>query len=466
MSPQLKQTHPRFAVVGHPNKGKSSIVSSLAQDDTVQISDTPGTTIQSRSFPLKLDGRVIYELFDTPGFQRARGVLAWLQAEEVPAHKRPQRVRAFIEAHRKDRHFADEIELLSPIMEGAGILYVVDGSKPYGQEYEAQMEILRWTGQPSMALINQIGERDYSGEWRQALSQYFRIVRSYDPMRADPQQQIALLESMAQLEESWSRPLKQAISLFVSRRERQLAQSAVIIAELIYRALTHRERIPISTAEATEDEKSRIQKRYRQHIRTLETEAQHEIERLWSHRSLQKEQLRLPFEGIDLFSSESASLFGLSRQEMVIGGMTGGAAAGAGIDLLFAGHTLLLGGAIGALAGGVGAYLGFDELSEMKILGRRVGMRYLEMGPMRNRNFPYILLGRALYHLHTVATRSHAQRDVVRLGMDAHFKEKWLDEPSRKVLERLHKKLRSESGSEDGRDDYEAALLTCIRKIV
>ncbi|MBT8343231.1 MAG: 50S ribosome-binding GTPase, partial [Sulfurovum sp.] len=50
--------HPKFAVVGHPNKGKSSIVSALALDDSVQISDTPGTTTKNRSFPLSVDGKV------------------------------------------------------------------------------------------------------------------------------------------------------------------------------------------------------------------------------------------------------------------------------------------------------------------------------------------------------------------------------------------------------------------------
>ena len=35
---------PIFAVVGHPNKGKSSIVATLAQDDSVAISSASGTT--------------------------------------------------------------------------------------------------------------------------------------------------------------------------------------------------------------------------------------------------------------------------------------------------------------------------------------------------------------------------------------------------------------------------------------
>jgi predicted GTPase len=49
MSVQIR--YPKFAVVGHPNKGKSSIVSSLAMDDSIAISDRPGTTIKNRNFP-------------------------------------------------------------------------------------------------------------------------------------------------------------------------------------------------------------------------------------------------------------------------------------------------------------------------------------------------------------------------------------------------------------------------------
>ncbi len=86
---QQNSNYPKFAVVGHPNKGKSSIVSTLALDDSVQIGNIPGTTQVKRSFPLKVDGKVIYELFDTPGFQRARRVLSWLKEKEpISADKR------------------------------------------------------------------------------------------------------------------------------------------------------------------------------------------------------------------------------------------------------------------------------------------------------------------------------------------------------------------------------------------
>ena len=464
--PKHINNYPKFAVVGHPNKGKSSIVASLAQDDSIHISDTPGTTSMSRSFPLKVDGEILYELYDTPGFQRPREVLQWLQKHDVPANQRPKIVKDFIIKYQNEDRFHDEIELLHPIMDGAGILYVVDGSKPYGTEYEAEMEILRWCGQPSMALINHIGENDYSSEWRMALEQYFRIVKSYNPMESDPKQQFELLEAMVQLDERWREPLKQSITLFKKLREQRLSQSSDIIMKMIIESLSYKEHIPIHTKKATVAQKEKLHIKYKQHLRAIEEKSQKQLERLWQHINLNKHQEDQALDDLDLFSKESESLFGLSRKEMTNTGMFTGAAAGAGIDLLFAGHTLLLGGLIGGAAGAMSAYMGFNELSDTKILGQKLGSRYLEMGPMQNRNFPYILLGRALYHLHVLTTRSHAKRNIASINASSKFKTQWLDSEDNKKLEKYFKILRSSKSKQIGnKNEFRIFLLRLIKKI-
>ena len=441
----MTYTHPKFAVVGHPNKGKSSIVSALALDDSVQISNTPGTTSKKRSFPLMVDGKILYELFDTPGFQRARRVLAWLEKHDVSADKKHEVVQMFINEHKDDVRFNDEIELLEPIMDGAGIIYVVDGSKPYGEEYEAEMEVLRWTGQPSMALINHIDETDYSPEWKRALGQYFKMVRTFNPMETNMVKHMSILESMAQLKEEWIEPVKASIKLFEQYQEQMLERSASILSRLVYDSLSSVEKLSFDTDDVEEEDKETIESNYKDRLRALEFNAQKKIEEVWNHDNLETEQHNLTFEGMDLFSEETASVFGLTRKELIITGATSGAVTGAGIDLLFAGHTLLLGGIIGGLAGGAGAYFGFNELSEVKVLGKTIGQKYLQMGPMENRNFPYILLGRAVFHTSKVAGRSHATRGVADIEMDSTFKDKWLDEDLRKSLEGYHKKFRSEN---------------------
>ncbi len=459
--------HPKFAVVGHPNKGKSSIVSTLAFDDAVQISDTPGSTTKKQSFPLTVDGKILYELFDTPGFQRARRVLAWLEKHDVPADKKHEVVQAFINEHKEDERFQDEIELLEPIMAGAGIIYVVDGSKPYGEEYEAEMEILRWTGQPSMALINLIGDTNYVEEWKRALGHYFKMVRVFNPMEADFIQHLNLLESMAQLNEEWTDPVKASIILFKQYHEQMFEQSASSITQLVHHSLSHIEQLSLTHEDATAEEREEIQEKYQMQLRTYELESQKKIEKIWNHDHLQKVQESLLFEGMDLFSKESASIFGLTRKELLITGATGGAVTGAGIDLLFGGSTLLLGSAIGALVGGSGVFFGFNELSDIKVLGQNLGKKYLEIGPMKNLNFPYILLNRALYHASEVASRSHALRSVAKFEMGKSFTERWMDESTRKSLEKFHSKFRSgDEVKEEERKEYESLILTALKNII
>jgi len=441
----MSKNYPRFAVVGHPNKGKSSIVSTLAHDETVQISDIPGTTTKQRSFPLQIDGEILYELIDTPGFQRARALLEWLEREEVSADRKVERVQRFVYEHREDPRFHDEIELLEPILNGAGIIYVVDGSKPYGAEYEAEMEILRWTGQPSMALINLIDDTDYVAEWKRALGHYFRLVRVFNPMEANFSQHIALLESMAQLREEWTAPVKRSIDIFTTYRRQKIADSAQLISELLAASLSYVESLSISGEEASRKEKEKMLERYKMHLRKIEERSHRKIAETWNHSKLEKEAQLPLFQEMDLFSRESASLFGLGKKEMIVTGAAGGALTGSGVDLMLGGTSMMLGSAIGAVIGGAGALLGFNEIAEMKVLGQKLGSRYIEAGPMQNRNFPYILLRRALYYTQELANRPHADRSKIRMDSQELLGTEWISTGQKKEIEKLHQLFRSGS---------------------
>ncbi|MEH6561479.1 MAG: DUF3482 domain-containing protein, partial [Marinobacter sp.] len=222
-------TAPIFAVVGHPNKGKSSVVATLSQNDAIAIALEPGTTRKRQSYPLSVDGRVLYTLVDTPGFQRPRRVLEWLEAHSVSASDHSETVRAFVLQHQGDGRFTDECELLAPLIEGAGIIYVVDGSAPYSAEHEAEMTILRWTGQPSLALINSIGPDDYSATWQAALGQFFQVVRKFDAVRAPFEQHLSLLRAFGQLEPDWEQALGEATHHLSAQREQRRLQAAGII---------------------------------------------------------------------------------------------------------------------------------------------------------------------------------------------------------------------------------------------
>ena len=457
--------HPRFAVVGHPNKGKSTIVSALSQDDTIQVSNTPGTTKTFNSYPLKVDGKIIYELIDTPGFQRAREVLAYLHSHDVGADKRPQILREFVNKHKEDKRFHDEIELLTPILDGAGIIYVVDASKPYSKEYEAQMEILRWSGQPSMAILNYIDEDDFSDEWSFALRQYFNIVRSFDPLKFDIPEQISLLESMAQLNENWKDSIKKSIQLFKEYEEQKLKKASRLIANLVAKSLIKTMSFPYHDSITNKQEQS-YKKKFEESFEKDELKLFQDLEKIFNHNLVNVQTSQEIFKNLQLFSKNSMELFGLSKDEMIKLGAVTGASIGAALDLFTVGHTLVLGAISGGVVGAVGAYLSFDSLFELKVLGGLFGKKRYLLGPVKNSNLAFIMIGRAFYLISKLSKLSHAKRKEQTIQLKD-FKESYLDEKTKKQLEKFHSKLRKTKQLEPTLvDEYADVLYKLVEKTI
>lgn len=453
---------PKFAVVGHPNKGKSSIVSTLVESSGIQISNIPGTTVDGEVYPMRIKDKVLYELVDTPGFQRPRKVLAWLKENSSSADDRPQTVAKFVEIHQQDKNFHDECELLRPLLGGAGILYVVDGSKPYGVEYEAEMEILRWTGRPRMALINLISEGDYVEEWRTALDQYFAIVRVFDAMRADASKRIGLLKSFAELNEAWQPSLLSAVEVLEADQTQRRKRSAKAIASLLNSALTTKQNKTIAEGADPEPIIEKLTEKLKEALRELEQKARKEVEYIYRHQNIERKEAMMEFLEFDLFSSETSELFGLSKSQIITSGAASGAVAGLGVDVMLGGASLLLGSGIGALIGGVSALFGSEKIGRMKVLGKTLSDRNLNVGPVRDVNLPYILLSRALMHHQLVSERNHALREalVIKVENTQHISQNIPDD-TKKQLDKIFAATRQrgyDSGGKVLRDIVESLL--------
>jgi hypothetical protein len=149
-------------------------------------------------------------------------------------------------------------------------------------------------------------------------------------MEREFEQHLAILESMAQLREEWTPQIKRSVERFKAYHAQMIERSATAISKLLYRALSHVEEYPLQHDEASEHDREEIARRYKDALRSFEAETQRRIEQIWNHRHLQKEEEHLAFEGMDLFSEESASVFGLTRKELLITAATSGAAAGQG----------------------------------------------------------------------------------------------------------------------------------------
>jgi hypothetical protein len=459
--------HPVFAVVGHPNKGKSSIVATLAEDETVAISPDPGTTRQARSFAMRIDDQVLYELIDTPGFQRPRAALAWLQEHERGSNARAAVVREFVAAHERGERFHDECQLLRPILGGAGMLYVVDGAHPFGQEYEAEMEILRWTGQPRMALINRIGPGDHVAEWRQALNQYFSIVREFDAQHADFSKRLELLRAFRELDErqgTWAAAMERAAALLEQDRRQREHRAAREIADLLVEVLSMSESAPAPEGSDEASIARTLTEVLKTRVRERERVARHQVQELYRHTALQMQEAPIDVLASDVFSERSFAVFGLSPTQLAMTGAATGALAGGAIDLAVGGASLLLGAGVGALVGGIGALLSSSRLAKVAVLGTPLGGYRVSVGPISSPNFPWVMLGRAMLHHRLTSERNHARREALMLdaGAGTHRADS-LPPDTRKRLAAIFDRIRRQAGLEpQQRDALVAAIAsTC-----
>lgn len=405
-----------FCVVGHPNKGKSSIVATLTEIDSIIIGPESGTTRSSDSFDFSVDQTVLLTLTDTPGFQRAREVLHWLQQQDVPPHARADRVRAFLSEPTHAQRFPDEVALLTPVMQGAGIVFITDASGPVSASDLAEMEILRWTGQPRMAVINPMGNSQvhantYHAEWRQTLNQYFQWVREFDPLQAPLEARIKLLSAMSELLDSSTVPklidhLKQREVL----RVRQLAEEvARYWSEQITRSLD----IEAFSSELAAE----------QALQKALNEAETIVFQHWlthfnyTHLAIESQPDWLS-DYPALMNTEHWSYWGLRPQQLLWVTGAAGAAAGSLVDVGTAGGSMLLGAITGGVLGTASGWLMSKQVpgSRFKLPGVR---KHQHIGPVKHPNFPFVLMARALSFVKQLSSRTHARRDEFSLRVNA-----------------------------------------------
>ena len=158
MSDRTERGLPTFAVVGRVNMGKSAVIATLLEIDDnelVRVSPTPGETTACQTHRVVFGERECVRFIDTPGFSQPIEAMRVIQRLHGPGTPGIDSLRRFVAEGGEE--FGDEKRLLEPLIEGAGVLYVVDPGRPLRDDFLAEMEILRWTGRPRLALLNRRG---------------------------------------------------------------------------------------------------------------------------------------------------------------------------------------------------------------------------------------------------------------------------------------------------------------------
>ena len=109
----------------------------------------------------------------------------------------------------------------------------------------------------------------------------------------------------------------------------------------------------------------------------------------------------------------------------------------------------MLGALGGGLLGAGSAWLGADSISSFHVQGLPLGGYEAHQGPIQNRNFPYVALGRFLYLADALRHRTHAHRDKLQISEgDLSARIKQLSSEQQAGLHRALDRLRQQKTTE------------------
>lgn len=399
----------KIAVAGHTNTGKTSLLRTLTRNPRFgEVSARPGTTRHVESARLLVRGRVLLELYDTPGLEDAIDLLALIDQQSSIRDDGPVRIERFLESPEASQRFEQEAKVLRQVARSDAALYVIDARDPVLAKHRDELLLLSLCGVPLLPLLNFVAsEQTRESEWREALAGLglHAIVR-FDTVAPASDGERLLYTKMASLLDAHRDVLS---ALIVSHEEdaRQRHLSALeLIADMLIDVAALRMRVRGLNKAPLEEGIRRLNEQVRQREQLC-------VERLLSLYHFYPDDVEtaeLPLVdgrwAQDLFDPYTLQAMGIRLG----GGAAAGAAAGLGVDLMVGGITLGAAAGIGALLGG-----GLQAIRHYgnELLGKLTGEKSLRVDD----TILQALLARQVHLLQSLQRRGHAARD--RLAIDS-----------------------------------------------
>ncbi len=432
MSNPAEQDVPIFAVVGRVNMGKSAVIATLLEIDDnelVRVSPTPGETTRCQPHRVVFGDRECIRFIDTPGFSRPVEALRAIQLIHGAGTPGLESLRKFV-AESGDE-FGDEKRLLEPLLAGAGILYVVDPAKPLRDDFLAEMEILRWTGRPRLALLNRRDESVGPDEesWKARLGGAFNLVRTFDAHHARYGERLRLLKALLEIEETHRERLQETIQRIEDEWQDRREEAAEVAITFLESALGLRvsatlEERDLAVPSRREKKTELLSKQYFTELAEIERSCFKSLLKIYRHHLLKADSQPEAFRGIDLESGETWTKWGLARGQLAAISAIVGGSAGLAVDAATGGLSHGAGTVLGAVGGGIVAWWKGGSLPDLRIsltggvtLAAGEG-KSLVIGPPKNPNFPWILLDGLLSRYRQMLARAHGRRDEELLAGD------------------------------------------------
>jgi hypothetical protein len=295
-------------------------------------------------------------------------------------------------------------------------------------------------------------------------------VRKFDAVRAPFEQHLSLLKAFGQLEPNWEKALEQATHFLSMQRQQRQLQSATMIASALIDMTAFQEKRTLRENESLASNNNLLEEKLKeswyQHQRQRELTLRTNIEHLYQHQRIRRQEAELQWQSeYDLFSEDSRNHWAVSKRYLASAGFGAGAIGGVGIDALTLGASFGAAALVGGIIGAAGSYYygGKLLLPALKIASLTGGLKTATFGPVQDSQFAYVVLGRAVDHWWHISHRNHAGRELLDLApADNHWIE-GLDKDSRKIIQKTFDKNRKQQSIDENLQyKFEQALAQCI----
>lgn len=365
--------HPVFVVTGAPNKGKSTFIKTMTNDESVVVREYARTTISAKPYPFKIerehDGKIELEtcftLWDTPGFENAAEMHEILLEWGIRDSDHPiELIRKFLEAYAGNPDFSCELEIFKPIAGYACIVYVADCSKRFREsEYLREIELIRFTRLPRIAILNPIDGDRYLEAWRSGLTDYFNNIKVFNPQTTTFDEKLRILGAFSHLDDEWEKPLNRVIEALKKQRENVLEECARVIRKTVLHIFDQEFSVRYDGIRDEDEHRQELLQQVRDYVHATMNDAQREISRRFGlHIEFTFER---EFANNDLFD-EAVRRKNLSvHQRAMINALVGGG-IGVAIDTAAGGLTFGVFTAALGVGGGLAAYM--KDISPMDLV--------------------------------------------------------------------------------------------------
>lgn len=430
----------KIAVIGDPNQGKSSFVSTLAYDDGIAVSSKSGETTVSSCHPLKINGEIVYELYDTPGFNNDEEVLNYIEENEKRFTNNYDLINSFIEKNKNDSDFSKDIEILKVLIKNPIIIYVANSSQTYNSNFDSSLEIIKKFKLFTFLIFNQKTENDSRDSWIDATNQYFIASFEFNVLNSNFNNKINLLKMLESKIENKNikQQLNTSIKILNVDFKRRLEFSFSELSDVFYKIINYtNEYSEIGFLKFDQEKK---EKEFINKIKHIENSFYSSVEKEWGFNKLNK--LIEDLKSIKIDSENFTKILGVSKKSLlkigVITGASAGGYIGLGMDVSLlgasAGIGTLLGTAAGAISGALGILV-FSSLADKKTKGWG-REKVTRLGPIKS-VYKFPILAKMYFFIELISDRSHANREQFSFEVIENLTEKLFNNENIKEIAKI-----------------------------